>query len=140
VGLLYDGAVMTRPSGSFRPFIATLVVALFVSMQVVEGTGVHRCAAHDAGTGIQPVAAAPAAHHHGGSADHGQQGSGAGHHGCCPCLGDCQNPAVFTGSTAQAGPVACFVVTLLPRFEVGGIHRSSPRYLLPFAIGPPADI
>lgn len=132
--------MMTRPSGSFRPFIAILVVALFVSMQVVEGTGVHRCAAHDAGTGIQPVAAAPSGHHHGGGADHGQQGGGDGHHGSCPCLGDCQNPAVFTGSTAQAGPRGASVVTVLPWFEDGGIHRASPRYLLPFAIGPPSHI
>jgi hypothetical protein len=131
---------MTRPSGSFRPFIAILVVALFVSVQVVEGTGVHRCAAHDAGAGIQPVAAASSGHHHGGSADHGQKGRGADHHGCCPCLGDCQNSAVFTSPAVQAGPVASFVVTFLPRFEDGGMHRASLRYLLPFALGPPSDI
>jgi len=131
---------MTRPSGSFRPFIAILVVALFVSVQVVEGTGVNRCAAHDAGAGIQPVAAASSGHHHGGSVDHGQQGRGAGHHRCCPCLGDCQNSAVFAVSAVRTGPVASFFVTLLPQFEDRRGPRPSPRHLLPFAIGPPSDI
>jgi len=129
--------VLTHPSGSFRPSIAALVVALYISMQVVEGTGVHRCAAHDAGVDLQVGAGQPSSHHHAGSAHHGQEGNDSGHAAACPCLGDCQNSPATAASAVHTGPSPVLVVAGSSSLEFLESFRTTPQYLLPFANGPP---
>ncbi|MDH5283288.1 MAG: hypothetical protein OEW80_05345 [Gemmatimonadota bacterium] len=129
--------MLTRPSGSFRPGLAAVTVALFLSMQIVEGTGAHRCAAHDAGAGLQVGAGEPSGHQHAGSMPHGQNGREAGHPTGCPCLGDCQNSPATAASTVHAGPAPAVATTGTSSVETSGSLRSAPHHFLPYANGPP---
>jgi hypothetical protein len=114
-----------------------LLVALFLSMQVVEGTGVHRCTAHDAGLGLQVGTGQASGHHHGATPHHNQGGDETTRPDGCPCLSDCQHSAAAAAAPSHVGQVPASLVASSSSIEFLEPFRSTPQYLLPFANGPP---
>lgn len=128
-------AVPARPSGSLRSTAAAFAAALLVSLQVLEGAGVHRCPAHDAGAGVELAMAAGPGHHHGGGAP--QHAGHPEHASECACLGDCQAPtAVITSGPPLEVAVASRPAAVPPPADAPLAARRT-AHLLPFAIGPP---
>jgi hypothetical protein len=111
---------------------AALQAALLLSIQLVDGSGLHRCPDHDAGVGTL-VVEAPAAHEH-HHQDHGAPGR---HEGLCPCLGTCHQ------GTVALAPVGTAAIVLAPAYADEAVPRPSAAFrsqlphLLPFALGPP---
>ena len=116
-------------SGLLRPGLAALQIVLLISLQLAEGTGVHRCPEHDAGVG-SGTPAAMAAHmgHH----------SGPPHqeHGGCHCIGVCCQARLVYPAPAPVGTVLKVEPALRPELPIVTALRDTVR-LLPFAIGPP---
>lgn len=114
---------------------ATLQAVLLLTIQLVDGGGVHRCPDHDSGLG---VLALEVTHPHGHS--HEGHGTPGKHQGLCPCLGACHN------SVVALAPVGAAVLTGLPTLATGpapalvAILRTPARHLLPFSIGPPRPV
>ncbi|MDZ4864539.1 MAG: hypothetical protein SGJ01_13975 [Gemmatimonadota bacterium] len=114
-----------------RALGAVLSVALLL-VQLADGTGVHRCPAHD-GAAVPPAAVS----HHAAMQHHQAPASDHQHGGACTCLGACHGAAFALGAADST-----------PRLEVGAPGTTSvaalagavpaflPR-LLPFANGPP---
>ncbi len=114
-----------------RALGALLTVALLL-VQLADGTGVHRCPAHD-GAAIPPAAVlqhAAMQHHQAPAGDHEHTGS-------CTCLGACHGASLALG-TADGTPrlVAGSRVTTLVASLAATVPAFLPR-LLPFANGPP---
>jgi hypothetical protein len=110
-----------------RSGLAAIQALLLLSLQLAEGTGVHRCPEHDAGVGISPASA----DHHGHQGHQDQKG-----HSGCHCLGPCcQAALLYVGSRA---PNLHQPVQIAARPETRAVTslRSIVR-LLPFALGPP---
>jgi hypothetical protein len=112
--------------------LGALLPLLLLLAQLGDGTGMHRCPAHD-GTGVPVTAAAS----HAGMAHHSAPPEDHQHGGPCSCLGACHGPTLLLGTTdgtpqlvAVLSPVTSGIA---PTLEA----RPSRPHLLPFAIGPP---
>ena len=112
-----------------RSGLAAIQALLLLTLQLAEGTGVHRCPAHDARVGVIPAAAA--ADHHGHQAHQDQKG-----HAGCHCLGPCCQAALLYTTSRVPSIQQQVEVAARPETRAQTTLRSSVR-LLPFAIGPP---
>lgn len=116
----------------FRASLALVQLVLLLVMQLAEGTGVHRCPAHD-GVGI----VAEQAHAmHDIMGHEGQQQTHSEKAHSCHCIGACS-----TATVMHQGPAAPVLTVALVRHQpLPSVAAPSLRdtvRLLPFAIGPP---
>ena len=114
-----------------RALGAVLSVALLL-VQLADGTGVHRCPAHD-GAATPPAAVA----HHAATQHHQAPASEHPHGGACTCLGACHGASLALGA-AEGTPQLVVGVPGTPSVAAlaGAVPAFLPR-LLPFANAPP---
>jgi hypothetical protein len=123
---------MIRPLPPALRGVALLQATLLLAVQLVDGSALHRCPAHDA---VAPVAAEHAGHaargHHDGQGHEQEQH-------VCTCLGSCHSGlAAFSAASSprSATPVG---VSASLAVDAGRPALSRPHHLLPFALPPPA--
>ena len=120
---------------SHHPALRALGALLSVSLLLVQlddGTGVHRCPAHD-GAAIPPAAVS----HHAAMQHHEAPATDHQHTGGCTCLGACHGASLALGATDGISRlVAGSPDTALVAPLIGAVPALLPR-LLPFANGPP---
>src|SRR5512143_555760 len=119
----------------FRGSLALVQLVLLLATQLAEGTGVHRCPAHDAGVGIvaeQQHAMDDMMGHGGHPQTHGEKAHS------CHCIGTCSAATVM-----YRGPEAPVLRVALVQYQqpqaAGVVSLRHTVRLLPFAIGPPAS-
>ncbi|MEO8635976.1 MAG: hypothetical protein ABI587_11930 [Gemmatimonadales bacterium] len=112
--------------------LGALSSVLLLLVQLADGTGVHRCPAHD-GVGIVP-ATMP---HHAGMEHHAGPPADHQHHGPCTCLGACHGASLALAAADGTPRLTIDVrATALLVVLAGTVPLPRPR-LLPFANGPP---
>ena len=121
-----------------HPFLrasGALLSLLLLLVQLADGTGVHKCPAHDGMGG--PVVAMS---HHGTMQHHTGVPAEHQHNGPCTCLGACHG-ASFALAAADGTPRLATDPrhTAVVDLPVGTAPASRLR-LLPFANGPPRPV
>lgn len=122
---------MIGPRTGIGRAAALAQAALLVLTQLVVGSGIHRCPAHDAVVPVAVESHGHAAGHHDGPPAEGES------HGFCNCLGaSCGSVAQFEAVPANR-PALPLARWSTPSTTVERLTPGRPAHLLPFALGPP---
>jgi hypothetical protein len=120
--------------GRLGRLVVSVQVALLLTVQIMDGSGIQHCPHHDRGAGAVPAGAqVVAVHHHHQDSDQPHQ-----HQGSCTCLGPCHGVThLLAVGVAPAGIPVSGTVTRTVAAPLLLELRSPVPHLLPFALGPP---